>query len=36
LGVIALSDLEGMINGILSNPDEMKKIMDIGGENHGD
>ncbi len=24
-----MNELEGMINGILSNPDEMKKIMDI-------
>ena len=27
-----MSDLEGMINGILSNPDEMKKIMDMAGK----
>jgi len=27
-----VSDLEGMINGILSNPDEMKKIMDMAGK----
>lgn len=27
-----MSDLEGMINGILSNPEEMKKIMDMAGK----
>ena len=27
-----MDDLEGMINGILSNPDEMKKIMDMAGK----
>lgn len=27
-----MSELEGMINGILSNPDEMKKIMDMAGK----
>ena len=30
--MVAVSDLEGMINGILSNPDEMKKIMDMAGK----
>jgi len=30
--VTAVSDLEGMINGILSNPDEMKKIIDMAGK----
>ncbi len=27
-----MSDLEGIINGILSNPEEMKKIMDMAGK----
>ena len=27
-----MSDLEGMINGILSNPEEMKKIMEMAGK----
>ncbi|MEA4896335.1 MAG: hypothetical protein VB064_13905 [Oscillospiraceae bacterium] len=27
-----MSELEGMINGILSNPDEMKKIMEMAGK----
>lgn len=27
-----MSELEGMINGILSNPEEMKKIMDMAGK----
>jgi hypothetical protein len=27
-----MSELEGMINGLLSNPDEMKKIMDMAGK----
>lgn len=27
-----MDDLEGMINGILSNPEEMKKIMDMAGQ----
>ncbi|MFB0919898.1 MAG: hypothetical protein QMB62_03305 [Oscillospiraceae bacterium] len=27
-----MSDLEGMINGILTNPEEMKKIMDMAGK----
>ena len=27
-----MSDMEGMINGILSNPEEMKKIMDMAGK----
>ncbi len=27
-----MSDLEGMINGILSNPDEMKKVMEMAGK----
>lgn len=27
-----MSDLEGMLNGILSNPEEMKKIMDMAGK----
>ncbi len=31
-----MSDLEGMINGILSNPDEMKKIMDMAGKIMGE
>lgn len=26
-----MNELEGMINGLLSNPDEMKKIMEIAG-----
>ena len=31
-----MSDLEGMINGILSNPEEMKKIMDMAGKIMGE
>lgn len=27
-----MNDLEGMINGILSDPDQMKKIMDMAGQ----
>lgn len=31
-----MSELEGMINGILSNPDEMKKIMEMAGKIMGE
>ena len=27
-----MNELEGMINGLLSNPEEMKKLMDMAGK----